>query len=78
MKMRIPFLLILSLVINLDAAPFRKAAAARANITSKKNLCMAGYFNDVMGYTSSIYALCTIATYVTFTVCRISHLVQKP
>jgi hypothetical protein len=43
MKMRIPFLLLLSLVINLDAAPAWKAAAARANITPKKNLWMAGY-----------------------------------
>ena len=43
MKMRIPFLLLLSLVINLDAAPAWKAAAARANITPKKNLWMVGY-----------------------------------
>ena len=43
MKMRIPFLLLLSLVINLDAASAWKATAAKANITPKKNLWMAGY-----------------------------------
>jgi len=57
MKMRIPFLLLLSLVINLDAAPARKAAAAKANITPKKNLWMAGYFNYVMGYILNLRAL---------------------
>ena len=43
MKMRIPFLLLLSLVINFDAAPAWKAAAAKANFTLKKNLWMADY-----------------------------------
>ena len=54
MKMRILFLLILSLVINLNAAPAWKAAASKAIITPKKNLWMASYSNDVVGNISSL------------------------
>ena len=49
MKMRILFLLLLLLVINLDAAPSWKAAAAKAIITPKKNLWMAGYSSRKTG-----------------------------
>ncbi len=49
MKTRILFLLLLTLVINLDAAPGWKAAAVKANITPKKNLWMAGYSSRKTG-----------------------------